>query len=348
MDNSKNEFSKTSLSKSSIQSELSNCFGIGPVSTVTEIDSGINTAAIIQTEFDNKYFVKFNTFRPSSDLFHAQPFVLSYLSEGDYTFQTPTPIGYDYTNESIQYDWYMTEFVNGDIFDSESNKIPEQKARIVGSILGEINSISVNGVGYVNAQSTTDKSGSIPSKISFSQGSWQSHLKEEMRHLVSTADYRFDDLRESLDEFIDDFSVRTISPQLTHFDYWWENIMWVAGVTEPYVIDWERAVGGDPLANRVLSEHYMFDTVAIESECFTAQEYQSDRTKLRDFFRNAYESSYSGKQSLKTDSETELVYKLLLYVRELRGFPYWWRDKSNDWKQNREKALRTEIEKLLH
>lgn len=345
--NSLGTFQNAGLSSDEIQTALTGKCDIGNVTSVLEIEDGVNASAVLTTENSEKYFIKFNTFTPSSRLFYAQPFILSYFNNGHSGVSTPQIIGYDYTRTKLPYGWYLTEYISGDAFDTEKNKISVEKAQTVGRILGQINSISVDGYGYPN-QEHNGASCSVSPSLPFTQDeeSWEDHLKSEMRQFINTADSRFSSLREPLHSFIESQSIREITPHLTHFDYWWENILWAD--KQPYVIDWERAVGGDPIANRILSEHYLFDRVAIESQVFSEGEYPSDRRTMMKAFRTAYESSYTGSQALQIDSDTEQMYHLLLYVRELRGFPYWWRNKSDEWTEKRADALREGITSILN
>lgn len=338
-------FSHAGLNTDDVLTALSNQCEIGDVTHVEEIGDGVNASAILHTN-TGKYFVKFNTFSPSSNLFYAQPFILSHFNANVQSVTTPTIVGYDYTRDDIRYEWYLTEFVDGSVFDTEDNQITAEKAEIVGRVLGQINSIEVDGVGYPEQETRTGKSCSVSPSLPFSEGSWEEHLKDEMYQFVNTADSRFADLQEPLHDFIKDASVREVAPQLTHFDYWWENILWEDGET-PCVIDWERAVGGDPVANRMLSEHYLFDTIALDSEWFSADEYSSDRQEMMEAFRDAYSASYSGRESLQIDADTRTMYELLVYVREMRGFPYWWRNKSTEWTDKREAAIREGVTQII-
>lgn len=339
-------FSSAGLDAETIESSLSHQCDIGAVKTVVEIDDGVNASAILHTT-TGKYFVKFNTFSPSSNLFYAQPFILAHFNSNQPSVLTPTIIGYDYTRDDIAYPWYLTEFVDGTVFDTEDQPITVEKSRTVGRVLGQINSIEVDGVGYPEQETRTGKSCSVAPALPFLNESWEQHLKDEMYQFVNTADSRFYELQEPIHQFIESQSVREITPQLTHFDYWWENILWTPDDT-PCVIDWERAVGGDPIANRILSEHYLFDTIALESEQFSEAEYASDRAEMKEAFRDAYESSYSGRESLQIDAETRTMYELLVYVREMRGFPYWWRNKPTDWTDKREAAIRDGVTQIIN
>jgi len=351
-------FMGTTITKQSFCSAVSNFCDIGCVTDVSETEQGVNTSAIIQTETGEKYFVKCNTFAPSYDVFYSQPFTLSFLSEENFSFPTPNIVGYDYSHNPIQSEWFMTEYISGETADISTGDITTTQAEMVGEILGEINSVSVQGCGvpqtftgdaerFENASEYPYESCSVPSTISFSEESWSTHIKSQMYEFIRTSDSRFTDLKKDIHDFIETTDVREVSPHLTHFDFWWENIIWDSFDTKPYIIDWERTVGGDPVANMRISEHFMFDTVAIESTQSLDVPFEEQRSTLREAFRDGYKSSYTGSECLSLDSETNSLYKMFVYARELRGFPYWWRNKSLEWKQSREVALRSGINKLL-
>lgn len=330
-------FQRSGLSKEDVQSRLSDKCAIGNIKRVTEIENGVNASAVLQTENAEKYFVKFNTFNPTINFFYVQPFVLSYLNSNERGVNVPSPVGYDYTRDEFNYDWYMTEFVDGEELETEEKPLTVENSRLVGKTLGRINSISVNGVGYPNPKTETGKSCSIEPYLSFDNDSWEEYMKRELYKLVNTSDTRFASLRNDIREFIENCAIREVNPQLIHFDYWSENIIWENNT--PYVIDWERSVGGDPMANRIQSEHYLFDKIAPYSDEFSDDEYIQNRDKMIDEFRNAYTSAYTGEQSLELDKETRKIYELFVYLREMRGFPYWWRDKPAEWTQKRKEAL---------
>lgn len=328
-------FQNANLTKTEIRESLSGRCDIGDVETVTEIGDGVNAAAFLQTDTGDDYFIKFNTFSPTLNLFHAQPFILSYLDSTDNRFNVPSPVGYDFTRNDIRHEWYLTEVVNGETFDNEKEDTPIEKIIKVGEVLGNINSISVNGVGYSTPKKRDGTSCSVEPELSFEKGSWEEYLKEEMHKLVNTSDNRFGSLRKPIHDFIENNPIREVNPHLTHFDYWWENILWKDET--PYIIDWERSVGGDPVANRFIAEHYFFDIVSLKSDVFSDKAYNNEKELEK--FRDAYTSAYTGSQNLDINTKTHRMYTLLIYVREMRGFPYWWRNKSAEWTQKRKEAL---------
>lgn len=340
-------FDYVGLDAETIAESLSHTCNIGEVTEVTEITDGVNTTAILHTTTGD-YFVKMQSFnRDEVDVFSSQPFLLEYFQENNVPFNTATPVGYDYTRDTLQDRWYMTEAIEGEPFDTDTNEITEEKARTVGRILGEINSIETPGYGTPTAPTTDTHSCSIETTLPFDDSDdWHTAFKDSVMELVSTMDSQFYDLYDDIEAYVEAVDLRKPSPQLLHFDYWWENILWTEDNT-PYVIDWERALSGDPLSNLLLSEHYLFDTVVIESELYSNEFYSEDRVHLQEVFREAYTDAYTGETPLSADEETTEMYELLPYLRELRGFPYWWRNETEEFKEKRAKALRSQVNEYL-
>lgn len=339
-------FEDAGITKSQLKEHISGFCSVGTIQEVTEIEDGVNVAAILHTE-QNEFFLKMHSFRTTTDQFKSQPLVLEYLNSGINTaFNTPIPIGYDYTCSDFQYKFYITTAIDGDTFDTSTNPITVEKARAAGRVLGQINSIQAPGIGYTVApENMSGPTCEIEPKLPFEECDWEEEYKQSVRELTATADPRFDDLQPAIQEYITEVSIRNPDPHLLHFDYWWENILW-DDTDEPYVIDWERSIGGDPLANEILAEHLLFDSLTIDYEGLE-DSYASNRYRMRDEFRSAYWDAYSGSQELNADKETIEMYELLPYLKELRGFPYWWRHKDEDWKKDREEALRNHIKSYI-
>lgn len=340
-------FEYTGLSSNTLKESVSHTCGIGEIKRITEIPDGVNLTAILHST-SGDYFIKMQSFnRDEVNAFCSQPFILKYLQESNVSFNTPKPIGYDYTKDSLSYRWYMTEKIDGNPIDTENTTITESKARSVGRILGKINSISTSEYGNPTAPETNTKSCSIEGKLPFnSPQNWHDAFENSVINMVNRIDPRFHDFHRDIKEYVKSATIRKPSPQLLHFDYWWENILWTEDDT-PYIIDWERALSGDALSNRYLSEHYLFDTVMIKSDIYGDDYYAENREELQNIFREEYNNAYTGETPLHADDETVEMYKLLPYIRELRGFPYWWRNKSEEFKQKREKALRSQVESFL-
>lgn len=340
-------FEYVGLDADTLQSVFSNTCEIGEVNSVTEIADGVNTTALLHTSTGD-YFVKLQSFnRDEVDVFSSQPFLLQYLQENDVPFKTATPVAYDYTQDDVRFRWYMNKAIEGEPFDTGANPITEEKARTVGRILGQINSIETPGYGTPSAPTTNTASCDVDAVLPFDESTnWEDAFKDSVMELVGTMDSQFYDLYDDIESYVENVDLRKPTPQLLHFDYWWENILWTDD-DEPYVIDWERALSGDPLSNRTLSEHYLFDTVVIESDLYDDNFYPEDRVALQEAFREAYDAAYTGTTPLTADAETTEMYELLPYLRELRGFPYWWRNETDAFKEKRAEALRSQVTDFL-
>lgn len=317
---------------------------------VEEISDGVNTSCFLHTETE-QYFVKFSTFHNPEHQFKGQPFILQYLTENT-TVRVPDPIAYDYTKSTIPYSWYVTKAEDATVkYTDKSDRISINDAETVGQILGNINSVQTPTVGVSSLSDSTPQSSTkndISPQLPFdTTASWSEVLKTYTLDHINTMDSRFTPLREDLLSVVESYDVRSITPHLLHCDFWWENLLWESS-EQPIVIDWEKAMGGDPVLNQLLSEHYLFDRVAMHSDVefdnFIDSDYACD---LCAAFRDAYQDAYTGTQSLAVSTETRAAYELFTYIRELRGFPYWWRNRSTAWREKRAEALRGCIEKYL-
>lgn len=335
------------ITKDDVKTVASNFCSISSVETVTEIVDGVNASAKLVDDKNNEYFIKFSTFHREDNVFQTQPLVLSQLQSEQRTyFDTPTPIGYDYTRNNSRYHFYVTEWipdgkkVDIQTIEDETTDVTASIAETVGSILGEVNSIEVDSYGEPETLVHNEQSCHITNTPQFQDDSWSEFYLHYLTQVLYSVAPRFYDLAETIQHTIDKRSVRDATPSLLHLDYWWENLVWTDD--HPYLIDWERAVGGDPLLNKYLSQHYLFDTVEMPEK-----PYMERKDEYITLFNNAYETAYNGTQSLSADTETELLYRLLPLTRELRAFPYWWRHKSDDWQDYRATQVEQTITDIL-
>ena len=328
--------------------QLDSACGIDTINSVTEIQDGVNASALLHTDTQD-YFLKLQTFnRENTNTFSAQPFILQYFQDNSTPFSTPTPVAYDYTQGKLPERWLVTEAINGDTLSLDANNITPEVAGTVGRILGQVNSVQAAGYGPPTAPTTDDAATSITGTLPFnSNNSWGKAFKQFINHLLNTMAPRFYDLREPLESYVETVSVRSITPSLLHFDYWWENILWDEHNT-PHVIDWERAFGGDPLANLYLSKHYLFDTLTIDSNQYSSSFYNEDRRTLQQEFSEAYKRTYTGDAPLAVDDHVDALYRVFPYIRELRGFPYWWRNETDEFKNKRAEALRATLTSYIN
>lgn len=314
---------------------------------VEEIKDGVNTSCFLRTD-STDYFVKFSTFHNPEKQFKGQPFILQYLTQNT-DIRVPVPVAYDYTEEPLPYCWYATRAEHGESHYTNDEVIPRDAARTVGRLLGRINSIQTPRAGFTSMPDSEPPRGqTINACLPFQRDDqWSTAFKQYMKEHITTMAPRFYDLRDELLAAVDEYTLREVTPQLLHCDYWWENLLWDSH-DDPIVIDWEQAVGGDPLFNQLLSEHYLFDRVAVETQAEPSSMNTNQSIEhLSTEFRDAYNESYTGSTSLTAPSETRALYELFTYVRELRGFPYWFRHRSEDWKDDREAMLRTCINNYI-
>lgn len=328
-------FKREGFSKEDI-SELIDNTTFGPTEEVVEIPDGVNVSAKVTTGHP-KYqeaFIKIGTYN-SNKLFTPEPFVLRHIHEYS-DINVPLPLYYDYTKNEIQYPWHVSTYVKT-VKDTGPSDFSEHEVRSIAHSLAKINSTPVPETGKaIVPEEKTPKKGTHPIDMDieiFSGTPWPICFRNSLNQILTRISPKFTHLREPSKSFIEENynHIQNIdNPRLLHFDFWWENI--IESQNGPVVIDWQRSYGGRPAANLAIAEYLMFET--------------SHNTQMRDIFRQSYFQHLDGDLSC---NETEWVlYKLYGYLAETRGFPYWWRNASRNKRQEREKELKTDINKILN
>lgn len=296
------------------------------VLNITEILDGMNCSAKVTVELETgeveTIFIKISTFNKDAQ-FRCEPFILLLLREEG--ISVPKPLYYDYTQEDLKFDWYITEYV------SKSDEDVCEYVSDVGKVLGQINSIELSDNGRA---SFTENTSGVPNnaQVNFEDESFINMVENDISLFASQAEYQFSNESELVVEHIDELieEIEDIpQPKLLHLDYWWENVI-IDSSCNVIPIDWHRTVSGDPLLNVCYSYYCLFHCV--------------DSQVNFDEFIKSYVAFVD---SISYSQERMCVYQLYPRLKEMRAFSYWWSDETDEWKDDRAEQLSSEVEQII-
>lgn len=297
------------------------------------IDSGVNVSAKVTLTTGDEVFVKVGTFSSGEEGFKIEPFVLNYLFKNT-TVPVPEPLYYDYTANVLKYPWHISQFVPGET--KRPGKRKTSKIKTIGHILGQINSVSPPVAGSPVFPRNKKTKGPFKNDSNlevFSGDGWKKAFMGYTNYTINTIEKRFRDLKPTLRDFFkehEEYIPTNTPPSLLHLDYWWENFLWETN--ETVVVDWQQSYSGDPYANLAVAEYLLVDS-------------PDWGTKSQRVLRDSYLTSLSNTRNIS--KTTWRLYELHSLLRELRGFPYWWRNESPSIKKEREEQLRKNLKQIL-
>lgn len=321
------------IKDSDVRSALLSKDTIESVERLTPVDSGVNVTyrATVRIDGDEReVFVKLASFIDNSR-FRGEPETIKRLADTD----VPSPeFVCKGEGDHLSVPWYAMTHEPGE---QATDALTERDSEDVTDILHDTGRV----LGAIHANVEVEFAGERVSNgkdevKTFEDGDWPAAFYERAESVAEQADPRFGQVQELIMEEIDEAEVANPDQySLLHLDYWWENIL--VAPSEPRVssvVDWGRAVGGDPLCGFAVGEYLCVDN-------HDWSELNIDRTEARRAFREGYAEEHVP----RSDSDDWRIYQLFARLYALRGFPYWWRDVTEQEREDAEDELR---EAVLH
>lgn len=308
------------------------------VNDLRAIESGLNAvyrASVSLNGTSEEVIVKFGTFTPTRE-FGAEPLVLAELNGSD----VPTPsLVHDATvTYDSRYPWYVMSASPGVEASEVKNEVDIDQlgtiSRNLGRSLGLIHRQKLDCAGELVREQTGTRGTRESADV------WAEVFNERALVLASQADPRFTNLHSDISETLDATHVLSNFDdfRMLHLDYWWENILVSPDdLSVTSVIDWGRAVGGDPVLNLATAEFMLFENPILA-------EIPTD--VLRQHFRDGYCAARTPREG--TDTKIWALYQLYARLRAFRGFPYWYRGESIVVRDRIANRLRDDVRQALN
>lgn len=236
-------YTKTNVSKYDAK-KLFDESGVGIAESIKEVEAGeFNTIFQIKSG-DKKYFIKFGSspevkvLSYEKDILNTEIYFYNKL-EGT-AVKRPNVVFSDSTRSKIGVDYFIMEALNapllGYTFPSTSQR--KRFSYQLGANLAELHKIKGEGFGYPQCGL---------------EQTWEDAYKKMINNLIADAtvlDIKLDSYRiNNVLNYAGSYLKKVVEPSLVHFDVWMGNIF--VSKTHNYqgLIDWERAMWGDPVGD---------------------------------------------------------------------------------------------------
>lgn len=229
----------------------------GKVDEVYALSGGATHHLFSVTLSDGEEFVfqgvgsRWHDFPAFESGYRIEPEVLKYLSTQDY--QSPDMLFYDFSKESSEYRYIAMEKIPG----QDMNKVEDESVFLelveqTGERLRELQELEIFDK---SGKLIVSESGGLEVRSFEWAEMYKSLLFTYTTHMI---DRRYDHLREDIEQLVEE-NIEEIDVQaftIVHQEFGPRNIMFqVDDVTG--IIDWERAVAGDPAFDQIQARERM-------------------------------------------------------------------------------------------
>lgn len=218
--------------------------GVGTADNIREVEAGeFNTIFQIRSG-DKRYFVKFGSSPEVKVLSYEKDILNTEIGfykrlEGS-AVKRPNVVFTDTTRTKVPVDYFIMEALNVPLlgYTFPSSKQRKRFSYQLGANLAELHKIKGEGYGYPQCGL---------------ESTWAEAYKKMINNIIADAtvlDVKLDTYRiNSILERADKYLQEVTEPSLVHFDVWVGNIFVSKTHNFQGLIDWERAMWGDPVGD---------------------------------------------------------------------------------------------------
>ena len=218
--------------------------GVGTADNIREVEAGeFNTIFQIRSG-DKRYFVKFGS-SPDVKVLSYEKDILNteigfYKKLEGSAVKRPNVVFTDTTRTKVPVDYFIMEALNVPLlgYTFPSTKQRKRFSYQLGANLAELHKIKGEGYGYPQCGL---------------ESTWAEAYKKMINNIIADAtvlDVKLDTYRiNSILERADKYLQEVTKPSLVHFDVWVGNIFVSKTHNFQGLIDWERAMWGDPVGD---------------------------------------------------------------------------------------------------
>lgn len=218
--------------------------GVGTADNIREVEAGeFNTIFQIRSG-DKRYFVKFGS-SPEVKVLSYEKDILNteigfYKKLEGSAVKRPNVVFTDTTRTKVPVDYFIMEALNVPLlgYTFPSSKQRKRFSYQLGANLAELHKIKGEGYGYPQCGL---------------ESTWAEAYKKMINNIIADAtvlDVKLDTYRiNSILERADKYLQEVTEPSLVHFDVWVGNIFVSKTHNFQGLIDWERAMWGDPVGD---------------------------------------------------------------------------------------------------
>ncbi|MBQ4073353.1 MAG: aminoglycoside phosphotransferase family protein [Clostridia bacterium] len=236
-------YTKTNVSKYDAK-KLFDESGVGIAENIKEVEAGeFNTIFQIKSG-DKRYFIKFGSspevkvLSYEKDILNTEIYFYSKL-EGS-AVKRPEVVFSDSTRTKIGVDYFIMEALNAPLLGYAFPSTNQRKrfSYQLGANLAELHKIKGEGFGYPQCGL---------------EETWEEAYKKMINNLIADAtvlDVKLDTYRiNNVLTYASPYLKEVVTPSLVHFDVWMGNIFVSKTHNFQGLIDWERAMWGDPVGD---------------------------------------------------------------------------------------------------
>jgi len=236
-------YTKTNVSKFDAK-KLFDESGVGVAENIREIEAGeFNTIFQIKSG-DKKYFIKFGSspevkvLSYEKDILNTEIYFYEKL-EGS-AVKRPAVVFSDNTRSKIGVDYFIMESLNAPLLGYAFPSVNQRKRfeYQLGANLAELHKIKGDSFGYPQCGL---------------KETWEEAYKSMVNNLIADAtvlDVKLDSFRiNNILNYATPYLKEVTEPSLVHFDVWMGNIFVSKTHNFQGLIDWERAMWGDPVGD---------------------------------------------------------------------------------------------------
>lgn len=236
-------YTKSNVSKSEAK-KLFEEAGLGVVDAIKEVEAGeFNTIFQIRSG-ENRYFIKFGSSPEVKVLSYEKDILNTEITfyetlEGS-AVKRPQVVFSDNTREKVGVDYFVMEALNVPLLGYTFPSVKQRKrfSYQLGANLAELHKIKGEGFGYPQCGL---------------KQTWADAYKGMVNNLIADATvlevkldaYRINSVIERAEKYLNEVT----EPSLVHFDVWVGNIFVSKTHNFQGLIDWERAMWGDPVGD---------------------------------------------------------------------------------------------------
>lgn len=236
-------YTKSNVSKSEAK-KLFEEAGLGVVDAIKEVEAGeFNTIFQIRSG-ENRYFIKFGSSPEVKVLSYEKDILNTEITfyetlEGS-AVKRPQVVFSDNTREKVGVDYFVMEALNVSLLGYTFPSVKQRKrfSYQLGANLAELHKIKGEGFGYPQCGL---------------KQTWADAYKGMVNNLIADATvlevkldaYRINSVIERAEKYLNEVT----EPSLVHFDVWVGNIFVSKTHNFQGLIDWERAMWGDPVGD---------------------------------------------------------------------------------------------------
>lgn len=228
--------------------------------------------------------------------YRVEPKILQFLDEKDYP--APTPLFWDFSKEESEHRYFALEKIKGENMNTVNEK--EQFLELVenaGEKLQELQKLHK----FKNPGKIVSDNGE--EELQIRSFNWRDMYKSLLlTYTTHMMDRKYDHLRHEIEKVIENNQTELETDEFTivHQEFGPRNIM-VANDTITGIIDWERAISGDPQFDQVLTRERMVQKAED-------LDIQDPRRKIEQALENGYGSNLFSAISPEKDDLYRLAY----------------------------------------